>query len=327
MPLGCAHDSLRLSLASSSRPPRRCRPAASRGHQERHHARSSPKAGATVPAGKCADLQDAASRARARSGSTSASPRRRTRDGVICTDESIGRAKKKGSIFQRTSRSSSTSPSSGSTAPAPTTGRRTGSTARAARRLPPGGPDRQVQGRVAAVTRPVHIGCSGWQYRDWREALLPAAAAAAALARALRDAVRHRRGQQHLLPAGQARGGRALGPETPPGFVFTVKASRYMTHIKRLPTWTESLARYYEAIAPLAESPKLGPVLWQLPGELPARRGPARRRAGAPPAGPPRFEFRHESWFTPRRVRDPARVRRRAGLRRPPASGPGSRSS
>ncbi len=46
-----------------------------------------------------------------------------------------------------------------------------------------------------------HIGCSGWVYNDWRGLVYPREAAAAPLVRALRDALRHRRDQQHLLPA------------------------------------------------------------------------------------------------------------------------------
>jgi uncharacterized protein YecE (DUF72 family) len=58
-----------------------------------------------------------------------------------------------------------------------------------------------------------------------------------------------------------------------------------------------SIALFYERIAPLARSPKLGPVLWQLPGNF--HRDDA-RLAGALAALPPGrhcFEFRHESWF------------------------------
>src|SRR4029079_2995461 len=37
-------------------------------------------------------------------------------------------------------------------------------------RLPPGGQGRAIQGRL---TRPVRIGCSGWNYADWRERVYP----------------------------------------------------------------------------------------------------------------------------------------------------------
>ena len=85
--------------------------------------------------------------------------------------------------------------------------------------------------------------------------------------------------------------------EAPPGFLFTVKMSRYATHIKRLRDLPPSTARFYDRIRPLVESPKLGPVLWQLP---PGFRRDDERLAEALeqlPAGRHCFEFRHETWF------------------------------
>src|SRR6478752_9589386 len=52
---------------------------------------------------------------------------------------------------------------------------------------------------------------------------------------------------------------------TPPGFVLAVKASRYLTHVKRLSGLRESLDILLDRIRPLVDSPKLGPLLWQLP--------------------------------------------------------------
>jgi len=85
--------------------------------------------------------------------------------------------------------------------------------------------------------------------------------------------------------------------ESPPGFLFAVKMSRYVTHVKRLTEVPASIDLFYERIAPLARSPKMGPVLWQLPGSF---RRDDERLAGALavlPAGRHCFEFRHESWF------------------------------
>ena len=53
--------------------------------------------------------------------------------------------------------------------------------------------------------------------------------------------------------------------ESPPRFLFAVKMSRYITHVKRLTELETGLARFYERIDPLVRSPKFGPVLWQLP--------------------------------------------------------------
>ena len=72
--------------------------------------------------------------------------------------------------------------------------------------------------------------------------------------------------------------------QTPPDFVFTVKASRYLTHIKRLTKLGHGVERFYERIEPLIEAGKLGPVLWQLPGTSSATSsGCAQRWTSFPP--------------------------------------------
>jgi uncharacterized protein YecE (DUF72 family) len=90
--------------------------------------------------------------------------------------------------------------------------------------------------------------------------------------------------------------------QTPPGFLFAVKASRYLTHVRRLRDIGEGMARFYAPLEPLLASGKLGPVLWQLPenfhrddGRLEGwldllERAPSARHT---------IEFRHASWFVP----------------------------
>jgi uncharacterized protein YecE (DUF72 family) len=87
--------------------------------------------------------------------------------------------------------------------------------------------------------------------------------------------------------------------QTPPDFVFAVKASRYLTHIKRLADLETGVERFYERIEPLIDAGKLGPVLWQLPPTF--RRDDERLAAALArlPQGRHAFEFRHESWFVP----------------------------
>jgi uncharacterized protein YecE (DUF72 family) len=90
---------------------------------------------------------------------------------------------------------------------------------------------------------------------------------------------------------------RAWVAQTPDDFEFSIKASRYMTHKWRLRD-TERLSRsFYEPLEPLVEAGKMGPTLWQLPGNF---RRDDERLAGALAVLPPGrhcFEFRHESWF------------------------------
>jgi uncharacterized protein YecE (DUF72 family) len=85
--------------------------------------------------------------------------------------------------------------------------------------------------------------------------------------------------------------------QTPDDFVFALKASRYLTHMKRLTDLDRGIVRYYERIAPLVGTPKLGPIVWQLPQNF--HRDDERLAAAlaALPPGRHCFEFRHPSWF------------------------------
>jgi uncharacterized protein YecE (DUF72 family) len=85
--------------------------------------------------------------------------------------------------------------------------------------------------------------------------------------------------------------------QTPAGFLFTVKASRYLTHIKRLTDMDDGVRRFYDRIEPLVRSPKLGPILWQLPPTF--RRNDDRLAFALErlPEGRHAFEFRHPTWF------------------------------
>jgi uncharacterized protein YecE (DUF72 family) len=145
--------------------------------------------------------------------------------------------------------------------------------------------------------RPVRIGCSGWNYEHWRERVYPKGLPPSRWLEhyaTLFDTVEVN-ATFYRLPL-RSSVARWLA-QTPPEFVFAVKASRYLTHIKRLTDLGPGLARFYERIEPLVESPKLGPVLWQLPERF---HRDDDRLAGALQRLPPGrhcFEFRHPSWF------------------------------
>jgi uncharacterized protein YecE (DUF72 family) len=86
--------------------------------------------------------------------------------------------------------------------------------------------------------------------------------------------------------------------QTPDGFTFAVKASRYLTHIKRLVDIGDGLSRFYEPLEPLIQADRLGPVLWQLPENF--HRDDARLHGWLDvlPPGMHAIEFRHQSWFS-----------------------------
>jgi uncharacterized protein YecE (DUF72 family) len=90
--------------------------------------------------------------------------------------------------------------------------------------------------------------------------------------------------------------------QTPAEFLFAVKASRYLTHVKRLVGIEDGIKRFYEPLDPLLRSARLGPVLWQLPENF--HRDEARLEGllellDQGPATLHTIEFRHPSWFVP----------------------------
>ena len=146
--------------------------------------------------------------------------------------------------------------------------------------------------------KPIRVGCSGWNYADWRGVLYPRGCPQRRwLARyaELFDTVEVNT-TFYRLPAIETV--RAWVEQVPSDFVFAVKSSRYLTHIKRLTDMERGVARLLERLEPLTASPKMGPMLWQLPGNF--RRDDERLAFALEhlPPGRHAFEFRHESWFT-----------------------------
>jgi uncharacterized protein YecE (DUF72 family) len=141
------------------------------------------------------------------------------------------------------------------------------------------------------------IGTSGWHYPDWRGAFYPAKLPT----RLWLDHYSSRFDTVELnnsfyrLPTADAF--RAWRDSVPDDFVFTVKASRYLTHYRRLREPEEPVERLLGAAEGLG--PKLGPVLLQLPPNLPADVDALERVFDAF-ATRVRLacEFRHDSWFT-----------------------------
>jgi uncharacterized protein YecE (DUF72 family) len=144
--------------------------------------------------------------------------------------------------------------------------------------------------------RAIRIGCSGWNYKSWKDEFYGG----------LPPRLWLRRYSEHFdtvevnntfyrLPTVKAVAGWV--EQTPPDFLFAVKASRYLTHLKRLTDLEQGLRRFYERIDPLVRSPKLGPVLWQLPPNFHRDDDRLAQALEALPPGRHAFEFRHASWF------------------------------
>jgi uncharacterized protein YecE (DUF72 family) len=146
--------------------------------------------------------------------------------------------------------------------------------------------------------KPARIGCSGWNYPHWREVVYPKGLPARRWLEhyaTLFDTVEVNTTFYRLAKPEAV--GRWVS-ESPPDFVFAVKASQYMTHMKRLTDLESGLKRYYDAIEPLAASPKLGPVLWQFPPNFKRDEQRLADALAILPPGRHAFEFRDPSWFT-----------------------------
>jgi uncharacterized protein YecE (DUF72 family) len=103
--------------------------------------------------------------------------------------------------------------------------------------------------------RLVRVGCSGWNYAHWRELVYPKGLPARrwlAYYAELFDTVEVNN-TFYRLPRRESVA--ACVAETPPGFLFAVKASRYLTHRKRLTDFGRGVERFYERVDPLVRSP------------------------------------------------------------------------
>jgi uncharacterized protein YecE (DUF72 family) len=139
------------------------------------------------------------------------------------------------------------------------------------------------------------IGTSGWQYRDWRAAFYPARLPTARWLEhyATRFATVEVNSTFYRLPV--ARSFVEWRDRTPDGFVFAVKASRYLTHVKRLADPEQPIRTFMERAGGLGS--KLGPVLVQLPPNLRVDVGRLAATLDAFPRGVRiAVEPRHESW-------------------------------
>ncbi len=143
----------------------------------------------------------------------------------------------------------------------------------------------------------IRIGCSGWEYSHWRGEFYPPA-----LPRArwldhyagVFDTVEINATFYRLPEASTFTRWRE---RVPPGFLFAVKASRYLTHVRRLRDPADPLHRFFSRARVLGD--RLGPVLYQLPPRW--RLDLDRLRVfleAVPPDVPQAVEFRDPSWYS-----------------------------
>ncbi len=142
----------------------------------------------------------------------------------------------------------------------------------------------------------LRIGTCGWNYSHWRRLFypdkLPQSRWLEFYASAF-DTVEINATFYRLPKPEYVDGWRLAVPDN---FLFSVKGSRYLTHVKRLGASGEPVDRFLDLIGRLRQ--KAGPVLWQLPPNFKRNDDRLAAYVGDLPGGwRHTFEFRHPSWF------------------------------
>jgi uncharacterized protein YecE (DUF72 family) len=112
----------------------------------------------------------------------------------------------------------------------------------------------------------IFIGTSGWNYDHWKGSFYPETMPktrwlnhyAQAFSTIEVNATFYRQMKESTFQKWRQ--------QTPEGFLWAVKASRFITHIKKLQDVKDPVERFFRSVSPLKE--KLGPVLFQLPPSL-----------------------------------------------------------
>ena len=142
----------------------------------------------------------------------------------------------------------------------------------------------------------VRIGCSGWSYAHWRKIFYPDKMPAREhfnfYARHF-DTVELNNSFYRQPPRERFK---TWSQQAPPGFLFAVKGSRYVSHIKRMAVEQKSIDMVVEPAEGLGD--RLGPILFQFQGNFQLDQPRLESFLLMLPAGH-RFtlEFRHESWL------------------------------
>ena len=157
------------------------------------------------------------------------------------------------------------------------------------------------QGRIC-------IGTSGWNYPHWRGAFYPQELPQREWLRYYSDRLQSVEINNTFYQLPERSTMEQWKASVPDSFLFSVKASRYITHMKKLKDPERSTGRFFRSIEPLGD--KIGPILFQLPPRW--KRNPGRLEGfieRLPPHYSYTFEFRDPSWFD----RQTYRVLERAG--------------
>ncbi len=145
----------------------------------------------------------------------------------------------------------------------------------------------------------LYVGTSGWAYKEWKPAFYPETTKQ-------KDFLRYYASQLNATEVNYTfrhivseKALTAWLTDTPPDFRFVLKAHQMITHIRRLKNADGIVERFTQALQPLSEAGKMGPVFFQLPPNFKADVGVLREFLQTlPPGLKHAWEFRNDSWFT-----------------------------
>jgi uncharacterized protein YecE (DUF72 family) len=144
----------------------------------------------------------------------------------------------------------------------------------------------------------IRIGCSGWNYKHWRERFYPKGVPAGrwfdCYSRTFETVEINN--SFYMLPRGETFD--KWREQAPPGFRYAVKANRYLTQAKKLKECEEPLDRMMPLFRRLGDT--LGPILYQLPPRLKLNLERLESFLQLVPKDVTNvFEFREKSWYVP----------------------------
>ncbi|MBN2322617.1 MAG: DUF72 domain-containing protein [Spirochaetes bacterium] len=142
----------------------------------------------------------------------------------------------------------------------------------------------------------VHIGTSGWNYAHWRGPFYPKGLSTNEWLSFYAEKFSTVEINNSFYRLPEKATFEKWRDRTPDGFLFSVKANRYITHMKKLKDPYESLSKFLQNVEGLGN--KLGPVLFQLPPSFAFNYERLKEFLEAlPKQGRHTFEFRNHGWF------------------------------
>jgi uncharacterized protein YecE (DUF72 family) len=156
---------------------------------------------------------------------------------------------------------------------------------------------KELRTRKYAFMNRVFVGTSGWHYAHWKGSFYPSTLPASEMLKwySERFCTVEINNSFYRLPTDESVSN--WKSQTPADFCFAVKASRYITHNRKLTDPENSMAKFIAMLKGFGR--KLGPVLFQLPPAWKLNQERLKEFLQALPPGKHYvMEFRNPTWYT-----------------------------